>query len=182
MRSTLEGLSVPPWELCCIIGNLMDNAMDAAAGSAGRAHSFNRERGFARLYLYHPHNGAAIPEAMRERIFEPGVSTKGEGRGMGLSIVRATLKEFGGTIALAPGEETAFTVTVPRESKAIRAHGSITRQEGTAALPATHMERTKQKFLKNMVGFSMVTWVSFVLGFLATPYPPGFLSRRSWPR
>ncbi len=31
------------------------------------------------------------------------------------------------------------------------------------------MERTKQKFLKNMVGFSMVTWVSFVLGFLATP-------------
>ena len=57
---------------------------------------------------------------MRERIFEPGVSTKGEGRGMGLSIVRATLKEFGGTIALAPGEETAFTVTVPRESKAIQ--------------------------------------------------------------
>ena len=31
------------------------------------------------------------------------------------------------------------------------------------------MERTKQTFLKNMVGFSMVTWVSFVLGFLATP-------------
>ena len=31
------------------------------------------------------------------------------------------------------------------------------------------MERTKQTFLKNMVGFSMVTWVSFVLGCLATP-------------
>ena len=31
------------------------------------------------------------------------------------------------------------------------------------------MEQSKQKFLKNMVGFSMVTWISFVLGFIASP-------------
>ena len=31
------------------------------------------------------------------------------------------------------------------------------------------MEQNKKKFLKNMVGFSMVTWISFVLGFLASP-------------
>ena len=31
------------------------------------------------------------------------------------------------------------------------------------------MEKSKQKFLKNMVGFSMVTWISFVLGFIASP-------------
>lgn len=31
------------------------------------------------------------------------------------------------------------------------------------------MEQSKKKFLKNMVGFSMVTWISFVLGFLASP-------------
>jgi len=120
VRSTLEGLSVPPWELCCIIGNLMDNAMDAAAGTPdARIHLTVSEdlRGFTFTIR---NNGAAIPEDMRERIFEPGVSTKGEGRGMGLSIVRATLKEFGGTIALSPGAETAFTVTVPRESKAIQ--------------------------------------------------------------
>ena len=48
---------------------------------------------------------------------EPGVSTKGEGRGMGLSIVRQTLAEFGGTIALEDGGETAFTVTVPKGNR-----------------------------------------------------------------
>ena len=31
------------------------------------------------------------------------------------------------------------------------------------------MEQSKKKFLKNMVGFSMVTWISFVLGFIASP-------------
>ncbi len=31
------------------------------------------------------------------------------------------------------------------------------------------MEQSKKTFLKNMVGFSMVTWISFVLGFLASP-------------
>ena len=31
------------------------------------------------------------------------------------------------------------------------------------------MDKGKQKFLKNMVGFSMVTWISFVLGFIASP-------------
>lgn len=31
VRSTLEGIAMPAWELCCVIGNLLDNAMDAAA-------------------------------------------------------------------------------------------------------------------------------------------------------
>ena len=116
IRSTLEGLPVPAWEICCIIGNLMDNAMDALADQAdGRIMLQVREdlKGFAFTIA---NNGAPIPESMRESIFEPGVSTKGEGRGMGLSIVRRTLAEFGGQIALADSEETAFVVTVPRKA------------------------------------------------------------------
>ena len=31
------------------------------------------------------------------------------------------------------------------------------------------MEQSKKTFLKNLVGFSMVTWISFVLGFIASP-------------
>lgn len=31
------------------------------------------------------------------------------------------------------------------------------------------MEKTKKKFLKNMVGFSMVTWITFAISFIATP-------------
>ena len=31
------------------------------------------------------------------------------------------------------------------------------------------MEQSKKKFLKNMVGFSMMTWISFVISFIASP-------------
>lgn len=116
IRSTLEGLPVPPWELCCIIGNLMDNAMDAVEDVPGgriRLTVTEDLRGFAFVIS---NNGAPIPEELRGRLFEPGVSTKGEGHGLGLSIVRTTLAEYGGTISLETGPETVFTVAVPRES------------------------------------------------------------------
>ena len=116
IRSTLEDLSVPAWEICCIIGNLMDNAMDALADQPGgkiRLEVREDVRGYSFVIA---NNGKPIPENLREAIFEPGFSTKGEGRGMGLSIVRNTLEEFGGAIVLAEGDETAFVVTVPRRA------------------------------------------------------------------
>lgn len=119
VQSTLEDLPVPPWEICRIIGNLMDNAMDALEGQAdGRIALRVREelRGFT---FSISNNGPAIPEALREAIFEPGVSTRGEGRGMGLSIVRKTLQEFGGAIRLEDGANTTFTVTLPRKQQGL---------------------------------------------------------------
>ena len=117
IRTPLEGLPVPAWEICCIIGNLMDNAMDALQDRAdGKIHLLVRED-LKRFLFTVQNNGAPIPQDLRESIFEPGFSTKGEGRGMGLSIVRKTLGEFGGQIALEDGPETAFTVTIPRETR-----------------------------------------------------------------
>ena len=116
IRSTLEGLPVPAWEICCIIGNLMDNAMDALQERTdGQIRLIVRED-LKKFTFTIANNGEPIPDEIRETIFEPGVSTKGEGRGMGLSIVRKTLAEFGGEIHLEEGEETAFTVTVPRKA------------------------------------------------------------------
>lgn len=117
IRSTLDGLTVPAWELCCIIGNLMDNAMDAVGGMRDGRIWLNVREDLRSFYFTVRNNGAPVPEELRQSIFEPGVSTKGEGRGMGLSIVRQTLAEFGGAIALEDGGETAFTVTVPKESR-----------------------------------------------------------------
>lgn len=116
IRSTLDGLPVPAWEICCVIGNLMDNAMDALEGQAqGKIHLEIREdvRGYVFVIS---NNGPLIPQELHERIFESGISTKGEGRGMGLSIVKQTLEEFGGSITLADRDETTFVVTIPRKS------------------------------------------------------------------
>ena len=119
IRTTLEGLPVPAWEICCIIGNLMDNAMDALSGVPNGLIRLEVRETLRHFTFSIANNGPAVPEELREAIFEAGVSTKGEGRGMGLSIVRKTLEEFGGTITLEPGDETCFVVTVPREGHAL---------------------------------------------------------------
>lgn len=119
IRTALEGLSVPPWEICCVIGNLMDNAMDALSGVRdGRIRLEARET-LRQFTFAISNNGPAIPQSLRQHIFEAGVSTKGEGRGMGLSIVQKTLAEFDGVIELLPGEETCFVVTIPREGRTL---------------------------------------------------------------
>ena len=119
IRTTLEGLPVPPWEICCIIGNLMDNAMDALDGTPDGWIRLEVRESLRHFTFALSNNGPAIPPEMREVIFEAGVSTKGEGHGMGLNIVQKTLAGFGGTIELAEDGDTCFVVTIPRESCAL---------------------------------------------------------------
>ena len=73
-------------------------------------------------------NGPGIPEELRERIFEPFVTTKktGEGTGLGLSLTTDILTRHGGSIHL-DSEEGAFTemrVVLPLEPPAEAAHGT----------------------------------------------------------
>ncbi len=65
-------------------------------------------------------NGPGIPEELRERIFEPFVTTKkpGEGTGLGLSLITDILTRHGGSIQI-DTEEGVFTemrVLLPLES------------------------------------------------------------------
>ncbi|MHB2022350.1 MAG: HAMP domain-containing sensor histidine kinase [Mycobacteriales bacterium] len=66
-------------------------------------------------------HGAGVPEGERERIFEPFVrlsaDRSSDGVGLGLSIVRATLAPYGGTVAVADGETggAVFRVRLPAE-------------------------------------------------------------------
>ncbi|MNW68058.1 Sensor histidine kinase DpiB [compost metagenome] len=60
-------------------------------------------------------SGPGIPEALRERVFTQGFSTKGEHRGIGLYLVKTSVEKLHGRIRLRddgrPG--TAFDVEVP---------------------------------------------------------------------
>lgn len=118
IRTTLENMPMPGWELCCILSNLLDNAMDATEKTESPSVGLEMSEELRGFTFVVRNNGAPIPEALREQIFEAGLSTKGEGRGMGLHIVRETLGEHGGTISLDSGpEQTAFTVFVPRQAQ-----------------------------------------------------------------
>ncbi|MBO0664515.1 ATP-binding protein [Jiella sp. MQZ9-1] len=97
--------------LAQVFVNLINNAADAIAGKARRdgvGHGAIAVRLAPRadrpgsVAIHVADDGPGIPEAMRAEIFEPFVTTKasGEGIGIGLSIVRNILADFGGEIRL----------------------------------------------------------------------------------
>ena len=60
--------------------------------------------------------GAGIEPQIRDRLFDPFVTTKPGGSGLGLSIVQRAVQAHGGVVAVSqPGEETRFTIVLPKE-------------------------------------------------------------------
>jgi two-component system sensor kinase FixL len=59
--------------------------------------------------------GIGVPEPLRDRVFEPFVTTKRQGTGLGLAIVRAIVQAHGGQVRLETPQErgAAFRVTLP---------------------------------------------------------------------
>ncbi|HTK81855.1 MAG TPA: ATP-binding protein [Bacteroidota bacterium] len=57
-------------------------------------------------------SGPGIPPEVRDRLFEPNFSTKTDGMGLGLSIVKKTVDDLGGTIAIDSAPGTGTTVTM----------------------------------------------------------------------
>lgn len=117
IQSAWEDMPVSGWELCRIIGNLVDNAIDALREKptkVGRIQVCISEN-IPCFLLSVENNGPAIPPEAQERIFEPGFTTKSEGHGSGLSIVRALVEDYGGQIRLeSDPERTRFSLSFPR--------------------------------------------------------------------
>ena len=117
IKSSLDGLTMPAWELCRVLANLIDNAMDALKTSSKPCICITIAEDLRAYTFTVANNGDPIPPAMLEKIFEAGVSTKGEGHGMGLSIVRETLDGYGGTVTCeSDAKQTAFRVSLPKKS------------------------------------------------------------------
>ncbi|WP_033104612.1 sensor histidine kinase [Microbacterium profundi] len=106
-----------PMDSIAVLGNLIDNALDAAAAAPVRwlrvvLRSASNGGG---LVLEVSDSGAGVPAAVREQIFQHGFSTKpagAEGRGVGLALVRSIVNEAGGTVEILD-EPTTFRVTLP---------------------------------------------------------------------
>jgi signal transduction histidine kinase len=94
--------------------HLVDNAIDAASESGRVAVDAKRDRDTVVVRVVD--NGPGIAEQDRERVFEPFFTTKqvGQGRGLGLDIVRTVVQAHRGTVVLSshPGR-TEFRVTLP---------------------------------------------------------------------
>lgn len=98
-----------------VLVNLLLNAAQALGGR-GRI-TVRLEAAAEGLVLWVADDGPGIPEALRERIFEPFFSTKarGEGTGLGLPVCRKLIEEHGGSLTVATGGDggALFRVQLP---------------------------------------------------------------------
>jgi two-component system, CitB family, sensor kinase len=104
-----------------VLGNLVDNAVDAVAAGPGERHprevvvqlvGTDRE-----VSLSVWDNGPGIPHDRLEQVFVDGYSTKeprgGLRRGVGLALVHRLVARSGGSIVVTSQEGTRFDVRLP---------------------------------------------------------------------
>jgi len=107
-----------PNQLRQVFINLLENAVQAVgdAGTVDLAASV--EPGAVVLAL--EDSGPGVSEVIRRRLFEPLMTTKARGIGLGLPLVKRILERHGGTIAYAPRTESGsgarFVLRLPLES------------------------------------------------------------------
>jgi len=108
-----------PVDAVSVVGNLIDNAMDAAAAGAPprwvRVVFAPTASAPIGLRLEVSDSGSGVLPEDRERIYEHGFSTKAtgpEGRGVGLALVRSVVEDAGGGLELRDAP-TTFVVTLP---------------------------------------------------------------------
>ncbi|WP_339265824.1 DcuS/MalK family sensor histidine kinase [Paenibacillus sp. FSL R5-0470] len=106
-------------QLITIVGNLLDNAMEAPEGRGSKYIHFSFQYQDKTLIVTVSDNGSGIPDEKLPYIFQQGYSTKGHDRGIGLYLVERSLKAMGGKIVCetGKGEGTRFTVSLPYRAK-----------------------------------------------------------------
>lgn len=120
VKSDLSNLQIEDWELCKVLSNLLDNAMNALIHKENEKKikiDITENQDCYRFDI--SNNGPMIPKDMQEHIFKKGITTKKEeGHGMGLYIVSNVLKVYGGTMKLVSEEnETMFSFELPKEKR-----------------------------------------------------------------
>jgi two-component system CitB family sensor kinase len=108
-----------------IVGNLIDNAIDAAASGGGPAIVIVRlATGKENVTIQVSDSGPGVPEELSGRIFTDGFTTKSRddtrNRGIGLALVHRLVSRAGGTIEVDCTGDTTFTVVLP-----IKARGGV---------------------------------------------------------
>lgn len=118
----------PSEALVTIVGNLIDNAIDsmnmqgfATGGNVMQASEliFGVFTKPGELLISVKDNGCGISEENKEKVFDNGFSTKGQGRGVGLYHTKQLVESLGGKITFESrsGAGTVFTVIFKKKQE-----------------------------------------------------------------
>ncbi|QRN93495.1 GHKL domain-containing protein [Archangium violaceum] len=100
--SELPTLQGDPGQMRQVFVNLLENAVHAV-GEAGSV-TLSATKGVDAVELHLEDSGPGVSESIRRRMFEPLMTTKARGIGLGLPLVKRILERHGGSIAYAPRE------------------------------------------------------------------------------
>lgn len=110
-------ITLPSEALVTITGNLIDNALDSMNMDSSKTEKELSLGIYTRpdeLLIIVKDTGTGIPDEIKDKIFENGFSTKGEGRGIGLYHTKQLIASLGGTISVESqvGTGTCFMVNL----------------------------------------------------------------------
>jgi two-component system CitB family sensor kinase len=110
-------------QVLTVVGNLIDNAIDAAAlapappAPASREVELTLVAAESDLLIRVRDTGPGVPYDPREQIFTDGVTTKssvtGARRGLGLALVRQIVEGLGGMVSVGQDGGAVFTAVLP---------------------------------------------------------------------
>jgi signal transduction histidine kinase len=92
--------------------NILTNAMDAVRGSEAPQISISVARSGDRITATIRDNGCGIPEDFKHHLFKPFFTTKKNGTGLGLVIMKDMMAKMDGTIEIASAENAGTTLTL----------------------------------------------------------------------
>lgn len=98
-----------------VLFNLVRNAIEAMLDSSNRALTISAVAGAEFVTFSVEDTGSGISEALAPQLFQPFITSKQKGMGIGLSICRTIVEAHGGRIWFEPGVEggTIFRFTLP---------------------------------------------------------------------
>ncbi len=112
-----------------VIHNLLQNAQDTLIGVTEPAITVRTEMAQGMVRLSVSDNGAGFPDQVRARAFEPYVTTKPKGTGLGLPIVKKIIEEHSGTIQieniLPHGARISITLPITVENSSAIQHETV---------------------------------------------------------
>ncbi|HPG22056.1 MAG TPA: ATP-binding protein [Amaricoccus sp.] len=110
-----------PVELEQIIFNLVRNAIEATAGAPRSRVTMSSRRDGAFAVVEVSDSGPGVPAELRARLFEPFVTGRPGGTGLGLALCRRLAERMGGEIdLLAERPETVFRLRLPLAPAALQ--------------------------------------------------------------
>lgn len=106
-------IRVNPEAMISVMHNLVDNAIEACGKGGVLFLSTQTDGQMVRISL--TDNGSGIPAAIQETLFEPFVTTRATGTGLGLSVVQSVIRSHGGVITVEDVEPhgTRFEIILP---------------------------------------------------------------------